>query len=269
MAIAKPLPLEKKRVVVTRAPEQARELISRLEELGAEVLSLPTVSFAPPEDWSPLDRALRALGDFEWVLLTSQNAVRYFVGRCRELKVDLRSRSARPQFAAVGPATAQAAESEDLRIAHTASRFRGEELARELAGELAGKRVLLPRSDRARPDLPQMLKNLGATVVDVVAYRTQPAGPGASDTLERIRRGEVDVVTLASPSAFHHLSEELGTERLQELVGAIALAAIGPVTAKAIQDAGLPVAIEASESTVPGLVRAIVEYFEKQGARVP
>lgn len=266
MATANPLPLERKRVVVTRAPEQARELIGRLEELGAEVLSLPTVSFAPPEDWSPLDGAIRALGDFDWVLLTSQNAVRYFVERCRELKVDLRSHSAKPQFAAVGPATAKAAESEGLRVAYTASRFRGEELARELAGELVGKRVLLPRSDRARPDLPQALKKLGATVVDVIAYRTQPAGPGASDTLEKIRRGDVDVVTLASPSAFHHLSEELDTEHMQELARTVALAAIGPVTAKAIQDAGLPVAIEASESTVTGLVHAIVEYFEKQGS---
>jgi len=266
-------------VVVTRAPEQARELIGRLEELGAEVLSLPTVSFAPPEDWSPLDRALEALHDFDWVLLTSQNAVRYFVGRCRERNVDLAGRSGKPQFAAVGPATARAAESEGLCIAYTATRFRGEELARELASELAGKKVLLPRSDRARPDLPRALKGSGATVVDVIAYRTLPAGPDAGDTLERIRRGEVDVVTLASPSAFYHLSDALGEERLRELANAVALAAIGPVTAKAITDAGLPVAMEASESTVPGLVRAIVEYFEierrgsksskSEGARVP
>lgn len=266
-------------MVVTRAPEQAREFISRLEELGAEVLLLPTVGFAPPEDWSPLDRALRTLGDFDWVLLTSQNAVRYFVARCRELNVDLGKLGARPRFAAVGPATARAAESEGLQIAYTASRFRGEELARELAGDLAGKRILLPRSDRARPDLPQTLKSLGATVVDAIAYRTLPATSSAGDTLEKIRHGEVDVITLASPSAFHHLSEELGAERLRELATAVPLAAIGPVTGKAIRGAGLPVAIEASESTVPGLVRSIVEYFEAQasgsklhkreGARVP
>ena len=279
LATAKPLPLAGKRVVVTRAPEQARAFISGLQELGAEVFALPMVRFAPPEDWSLLDRALGALDGFDWVLLTSQNAVRYFVTRCRELDVNLPSRSARPQFAAVGSATAQAAESEGLRVAYTASRFRGEELARELAPELAGKRVLLPRSDRARPDLPQALTSIGATVVDVVAYRTLPAGVGEGATLERIRRAEVDVIALASPSAFHHLSEELGEERMQELSGRIALAAIGPVTAKAIRDAGLPVAIEAGESTVPGLIRAIVEYFEvqssgskfhkREGAKVP
>lgn len=265
-------------MVVTRAPEQAREFISGLHELGAEVLALPMVRFAPPEDWGPLDCALQSLDSFDWVLLTSQNAVRYFVARCRELNVGLSGQSGRPKFAAVGPATAQAAESEGLRIAYTASDFRSEELARELASELTGKRILLPRSDRARPDLPQALVRLGATVVDAVAYRTLPADPGDSATLERIRRGEVDVITLASPSAFHHLSEELGAEQMKEITHTVALAAIGPVTATAIRDAGLPVAIEASESTVPGLMRAIVEYFEvqsnvgkpyEQGAKVP
>lgn len=254
-------------MVVTRAAEQAREFVRRLEELGAEVLLLPAVSFAPPDDWGPLDDALRRLAGFDWVLLTSQNAVRFLVDRCREQEVDL-SQSAKPQYAAVGPATARAAEAEGLHVTHTAARFRGQELARELAQQLAGKRVLLPRSDRARSDLPQTLKEMGATVVDVVAYRTLPAGPGANDALEKIRRGEVDVVTLASPSAFHHLSDELGAERMRELAATIALAAIGPVTAKAVREAGLPVAIEASESTVPGLIRAIVEHFEKQGARV-
>lgn len=266
-------------MVVTRAPEQAREFISGLQELGAEVFALPLVRFAPPEDWGPLDQALQSLGDFDWMLLTSQNAVRYFVARCRDLNMDLRGLVGKPQFAAVGPATAQAAESEGLRIAHTASRFRGEELARELAGGLAGKRILLPRSDRARPDLPQALTSMGATVVDVIAYRTLPADPGEGAALERVRRAEVDVITLASPSAFHHLSEELGAERMQTVVANVALAAIGPITAKTIRDAGLPVAIEASESTVPGLIRAIVEYFEvqasgskfhkREGAKVP
>jgi len=93
-----------------------------------------------------------------------------------------------------------------------------------------------------------------------------PAGSDASGTLEKIRQGQVDVLTFASPSAFHHLSEEIGVERLRELAGVVTLAAIGPATAKAVAETGLPVAIEASESTVQGLTRAIVEYFEKQGS---
>jgi uroporphyrinogen-III synthase len=266
LATAKRLPLKGKRVVVTRAPEQAGELVDHLEELGAEVLLFPMVTFAPPEDCRPLDEAIHALAGFDWILLTSQNAVRFLCERCRMLGVQLAEQKAKPQFAAVGPATAQAVESEGLHIARVASRFRAEELAREMGPKLAGKRILLPRSDRARPDLPQALRAAGATVLDVIAYRTLPAGPGTNDTLEKISRGEVDVITLASPSAFHHLSEEIGAERLKELTGSVALAAIGPVTARAAAEVGLPVTIEASESTVQGLVRAIVEYFEKQGS---
>lgn len=261
-------PLVGKRVVVTRAPEQARELIVELEALGAEVLALPTVSFAPPEDWAPPDEALRALGRFDWVILTSQNAVRYFCQRCGELGVPLAGKAGKPQYAAVGPATARAAEDNGLRVIHTATGFRGADLAREMAQELTGKCVLLPRSDRARPDLPAALRAAGADVVDVIAYRTLSPAPADGRVMKRVREGAVDVLTFASPSAFHHLSEELGTERLRELAQSVAFAAIGPVTAHTIREVGLPVAIESAESTAGGLVKAMVGYFEKQGAGV-
>jgi uroporphyrinogen-III synthase len=262
------LPLEGRRIVVTRAPEQAGELVAQLRQLGGEVLLLPTVSFGPPENWAPLDEAIRDLSSFDWVFLTSQNAVRYFCERCRELNVKPMASASRPQYASVGPATAKAAEASGIAVARTASQFRGEALARELGAELSGKRVLLPRSNRARPDLPQALRAAGATVVDVIAYRTMPASPADETVLEEMRAGRVEVIAFASPSAFHHLAEELGLDEMRAISGAAAFAAIGPVTAKAIRENGCNVAIEAEESTGEGLVRAIVEHFERQGARV-
>jgi uroporphyrinogen-III synthase len=262
------LPLAGRRIVITRAPEQAGELAAQLRGLGAEVLLLPTVSFAPPEDWAPLDEAIRRLATFEWVLLTSQNAVRYFCQRCAELGVKAAGAGGQPRYAAVGPATAKAAAENGIVIAHTARQFRGEALARELAAELKGKSVLLPRSDRARPDLPQALRAAGATVVDVVAYRTMPAARADADVLGKVRAGQADVIAFASPSAFEHLREELGADEMRTLSHMAAFAAIGPVTGKAIREDGCEVAMEAAESTGEGLVRAIAEYFEKQGARV-
>src|SRR5450755_590508 len=132
-------PLAGRRVVVTRAPEQAQELVRELERVGAEVFILPTVSFAPPADWKPLDSAIGALAGFDWILLTSQNAVRYFAQRCHELKLDPKSlQPPRPLVAAVGAATAKAATEAGFRVDYTAAKQTGESLVEELVVELWG-----------------------------------------------------------------------------------------------------------------------------------
>lgn len=269
MALANPAPLARKRIVLTRAPEQADDLAHQLERLGGEVLLLPTVAFAGPGDPAPLDRAIESLGNFHWVLFTSQNAVRFFAERCRALgRMDgndgWNSVAVRPLLAAVGPATAEAAAKQGLRVEFVASQFRGQALAEELGGRVAGKKVLLPRSDRAGADLPAALRAAGAEVVEVVAYRTALPESLAAEVTDAIRRGEVDVVSLFSPSAFHNLAEAIGLETLRGLTGRLALAAIGPLTAGVIRDAGLPVEIEAREATSASLVAAIREYFAQR-----
>lgn len=269
MALASAAPLARKRIVVTRAPEQAEDLVHQLERLGAEVLLLPSVAFAEPEDPGPLDRAIESLGDFDWVLFTSQNAVRFFTQRCRVLgrmqgNDGWNSAGARPLLAAVGPATADAAANQGLPVEFIASQFRGQALAEELAGRVVGKKVLLPRSDRAGADLPAALRAAGAEVADVVAYGTSLPDSLAPDAADAIRRGEVDVVSFFSPSAFHNLVEAIGLETLRNLSGRVALAAIGPVTAGAIRDAGLLVEIEAREATAASLVATMSEYFAQR-----
>jgi uroporphyrinogen III methyltransferase/synthase len=256
-------PLEGKRVVVTRAPEQAQEFVKRLEEMGAEVLLCPVVGFSDADDFGPLDGALRSLGNFDWILFTSANAVRFFCKRCRALGLDLGgSQSPRPMVASVGPATAQVAMEEGLRVDHVASRHNGKALAEELWGAVTGRKVLLPRSDRAGDELPTALRSAGAEVVEVVAYRTTGPSPSGSDVLECIRAGKVDVLTFASPSAFHNFGDAVGTDVLGELAAHATFAAIGPTTAGAIREAGLRVGIEAAEGTAAGFATAIAKYFE-------
>ena len=264
MGTDKQTPLEGKRVVVTRAPEQAQEFVRELEGLGAEVFLLPTIGFREAEDFGPLDTALREIANFDWILFTSQNAVRFFAKRCRTLGLEpskLQTEGSRA--AAVGPATAQAAREEGFRVYWIASRFRGEALARELQEDIAGKKVLLPRSDRAADELPGALRAAGAVVRDVVAYCT--VVPEASDggTLARVRGGEADVIAFASPSAFHHFVDLVGADKLPSLAQRVKFAAIGPTTAGAIREAGLPVEIEAADATSTSLARAIANYFEQ------
>ncbi|HUK53040.1 MAG TPA: uroporphyrinogen-III synthase [Candidatus Binatia bacterium] len=253
--------LSGRRIAVTRAPEQAGQLARLLAEHGAEVVLCPLVAFERPADSAALDAALRRLHEFDWLLFTSQNAVRFFEERRRELEVALEW--SHPRVAAIGPATAKAAQELGYGVESVAEEATGEALAAGLRNVLAGRSVLLPRSDRARPDLPRALAADGARVTDVVAYRTIAAGPEGEAALEQIRNGGIQVVTLASPSAFERLADQLGAATLAALTasGALALAAIGPVTAAAIRQAGLPVAIVPSKPGAGDLVQALSAHF--------
>ncbi len=255
------LPLAGKRIVVTRAPQQAAELARHLSALGAQVILLALVDFAPVEDFTALDECMRNLAQFHWLLFTSQNAVRFFTDRGVSQGMDLtRLSKTGPKVAAVGPATADAAGKAGWFVDRVASKSLASGLVEELTGALEGKRILLPRSDHARPDLPAALRSAGADVVEVVAYRTV-APVSDAESLALILRGEVDVIIFASPSAFQHLEESAGTAALQRLSENVAFAAIGPVTAAALREAGIRVAIDARESTSTGLADAIVKYY--------
>jgi uroporphyrinogen-III synthase len=258
-------PLDGKRIVVTRAIEQAHGFKEYLESMGAVVLLLPAVSFSEPADTTELDRAIRALESFDWILFTSANAVHFFAGRCRRLGVALGG-SEKPLCAAVGPATANAAAGEGFVVEYVAKEFHGAALARELSGSLAGKPVLLPRSDHAGRDLPDALQAAGAEVTEVMTYHTGGIGAAVPEVIDAVREARVDVVSFFSPSAVANLRAELGEEALSRLGAKAALAAVGPLTAAALRQAGLPVAIQAAEATAESMAAAIQNYFSAQAA---
>lgn len=260
MSVARPL--EGKRVVVTRSVEQARSLMARLENMGATVLLFPAVSFSEPTDTAELDRAIRSLASFDWILFTSANAVRFFAGRCRKLGVEP-NQEGNYLCAAVGPATASAVAAEGFSVDHVAQEFLGAALAQELSASLGGKKILLPRSERARPDLPDALKAVGAEVTEVVAYHTRGVGVIDPAVMRAIREAEVDVISFFSPSAIENMRADLGEEVLSRLGARAALAAVGPVTAAALRSAGLPVAIEAPLATAESMAGAIANYFSR------
>lgn len=261
-------PLAGRRVVVTRAPEQAAELAAALERLGAEVLLMPTVEFAPPLGWQLLDAELRKLDGFEAIVFVSKNAVRYIFARCLDLGIESEMLSGPRLIAAVGPGTAEAAIQAGIRVDYVAKHHTGEALARELASELRGRHVLLPRSDRGDDRLPAALRAAGAEVSEVVAYRT--AVPKALDPriLERVRGGAVDAIVFASPSAFHNLCGWIPESELAELSRRVQFTAIGPTTAGALRQAGVQVEIAAAEASAAALAEAIVSYYERHPAAV-
>jgi uroporphyrinogen III methyltransferase / synthase len=257
-------PLVGKRIVVTRAAEQSQELVDALENLGAEVLLMPTVSFAPPADSTELDAAMQNKKDFDWVLFTSQNAVRFVFLRACELSHVQPVQALRPKIAAVGVATAQAARNLDLRVDFVAQTQTGESLAAELREQLVGKRVLLPRSDRVDDRLPDALREAGAQVKEVVAYRTLRPESLDPEILSAVRKAEVAAIVFASSSAYHNLAAFVPPAELAALSERVQFATIGSTTTRTLREAGARVAIEANDSSSAGLADAIAKYYQRQ-----
>ena len=255
-------PLAGRRIVVTRAPEQSGELVRTLEHLGGEVSLVPAVAFEPPEDSGPLDRALQEFSRFDWVLFTSQNAVRFASIRLKQLGLPPATR----QIAAVGPATAATARHEGFRVDYVATNHTAHSLAGELCDQVADRSVFLPRSDRSDPAIAQALSEVGARVTDAIAYRTTAPEPPPAAILSRLRSADFDVAIFSSPSAFHNFDGFLGTGSLAALAERTHFAAIGPTTAKAMREAGVRVHIEAEEATSAGLADAIIRYFHDHSA---
>lgn len=250
-----------KRVVVTRALEQCNSLCSELQTRGAIPILLPLISFAPPDDFAPLDAALCDFSQFDWFFLTSQNVLRSLLERCASLKISLAGAVGRVRIAAVGPATAHAASDAGLAIAHVAANHQGLALAEELHAELLGCRVFLPRSDRANPELPEVLRRLGAEVIEAVAYRTVRPGDPDPAVLAAVSDGGADAILFFSPTAVLHFRDLVGESRFRAVQGKAIFAAIGPVTARALQDAGAGRIVSAKDTTVPAVIAALEKYF--------
>lgn len=263
-------PLAGKCIVITRAPGQSAEFAEQLQSLGAEVLFLPTIQFAETEDTRTLDRAVAEMDKFDWVIFTSRNAVKFVAKRFRYLQISperITKLMLTPQVAVIGNATSDEAMAVGFLPNYEAEDSRGEALAQELSDQLREKRVLLPRSDRANSALPRRLRELGAHVTEVIAYKTISPESFDANVLKALRDRNVDVITLFSPSAYHFLVEEVGldvfprTSIFPRVSSKMLIATIGPTTSAEVRYDGLEVAIEAPRASAASLCDAIVGYF--------
>ena len=253
-----------RRVVVTRSAEQAGEMEALLRDRGAEPLAYPCIAIAAPADTGPLDGALRdlAAGRFDWLVLTSSNAVTVLAERLHILAIDSLSASG-AAVAVIGSATAQAVERDlGLPVDLFPETFVAEALAADLLTQLAsGGRVLVCQADIARPVLVETLAAGGAAVTSVVAYRTV-RGSGGVDLPVLLRSGQVDAVTLTSSSTVRNLLARLEAEGgcVDDLAG-VCLACVGPITAETARKLGLTVQVVPQEHTIAALVNTLEAYF--------
>lgn len=243
------------RIAVTRAGDRSGPLVQALERVGATVHEIPLTRLEAL-DPAPLHGALRDLARYDWVLLTSVNAVERLatVVRDRGAEVAMATR----RLAVVGSATAAACEAQGWRLPTVQpERMQAEGMLDEMAArsDVEGARILYPAAAAARDVLPEGLRALGAQVDVVPLYRTVPDPDGQERMLRLVEAGEVDLVAVAAPSAIDALLDVLPPER----AGRLPVACIGPVTARAARTAGFPVKVESTAPTVEGWVRSIVQ----------
>jgi len=260
-------PLAGKRVVVTRALEQSQSLVDALRDAGAEPILLPLLAFAPPDYCSELDDCLRHGTQFDWVFFTSQNALRAVQQRCAGLGVPLDQAFAGVKIGGVGPATVDAVQAAGLTVTYRSEIHSGQGLAEALAATVKGKRVFLPRSDRANPELAEVLTLHGALVKSVIAYKTVAPRLDSQQTLEKLFRGGTDAILFFSPSAAHSLRDILGPERFRELGQGVAFVAIGPVTEQALIKEGIGRILVSADTTVSAVVAVLTKFFSRAGYR--
>ena len=258
-----PQPLAARRIVITRAAEQAGEFADLLRSFGAEVLEFPTIAFRPPESFEALDAALGRVAGYDWVIFTSVNGVRGFFDRLSFHGRDGGELSGL-KVCAIGPATAAALRSRGGGIVAdlVPEKFQAEGILEAWAGrDLDGMRILLARAAVAREVLPEALRKSGARVDVVTVYRTVPA-EGPPSVRREIMAGEIDVVTFTSPSTVENFCVLFRGEERARFLDLFVTAVIGPITRDRIEKLGLTPGIEADPYTVPALAEAIVRHFE-------
>ena len=248
------LPLFGRRVVVTRASAQASGLRDALAALGADVLELPALRMEPL-DSAPLQSAVRRLAEYQWLVLTSQNAVGFLWEALRAAERDARA-LADVRIACVGKSTSEALLARGLAADVVPPRFVAEAVLEALAArhDVPGTRVLYVAAEGARAALPDGLRALDCTVDVVPVYRTVSDGEDASALRASLARGDVGATTFASASAVRGFVHAVG----EDLARRAPAVSIGPITSDAVRAAGIPLAAESGTATIEGLVAAVV-----------
>ncbi len=254
-------PLMGKRIVVTRAREQASDLVKLLSDLGAECLECPTIKVVPPDDWKPLDAAIENISSYDWLVFTSVNGVNYFFERLFAKSKDVRLLS-KLNTAVIGPATERRLFNFGLKSDIVPKSYRAESIIEAFGNEdVNGKKILLPRAKEARPILPVELTKMGAAVDEITSYYTKEVPDSADLLLKRLKENTIDLITFTSSSTVKNFKAILPDNIFETQMKDITIACIGPITADTAKNLGFDVHIVANSFTIPGLCEAILDYY--------
>lgn len=262
-------PLTGVRVLVGRARSQASALSAQLRLLGAAIIEIPFIEIRPPHSYKPLDSALQRISEYDWLILTSVNGVEALANRLKRLRITPKQ-LAHLRIAAIGPATRTGIEKLRLKVSVMPAHYVAESVVESLRDKVESKRVLLARAKVARDVIPRELRKVAARLDVVEAYETvlPESSRTRLQTILKNPKRRPHIVTFTSSSTVRNFVELLGARGRppHTLLGRIQFASIGPVTSATLREFGLPVDIEATEFTIPGLARAIAEHCAISGA---
>jgi uroporphyrinogen-III synthase len=254
-------PLAGTRILVGRARHQAGSLSSSLRSLGASVIEIPFIEIRKPQSYQPLDEALENIGNYDWLIFTSANGVEAMWERFRKRRLTRRNLK-HLQIAAIGPATKKAIVRHGLKVKMVPEEYVAESVVKGLRDKVNGKRVVLIRAKVARDVIPEELRSAGAEVDVIEAYETVVPEKSRArlQALMKNASRRPHIVTFTSSSTARNFAELLGNSKARSagLFKHVRFASIGPVTSATLRELQMPVAIEAREFTMGGLLRAIV-----------
>ncbi|MBU0970313.1 MAG: uroporphyrinogen-III C-methyltransferase [Proteobacteria bacterium] len=257
-------PLFGKRIVITRARAQASGLVSQLTKLGAHCLEIPTIQIIPAEDIAPLKAAIGRLTDYDWLVFTSVNGVKFFFDTLFAMGKDVRALG-HLKFACIGPVTKERLGDYGIISDLLPETYRAESVAEAFSAfDIKDKRVLLPRAKKARTILPESLTRMGAVVDEVIAYETILSDAGKETLITLLEDKEIDAVTFTSSSTVSNFMSLLESRDARVLLKDVTLASIGPITSDTTRTFGLEPDLEADPYTIPGLVDGLLAFYENR-----
>jgi len=253
-------PLFGRRIVVTRARDKAADLTRRLSDLGADVIEIPCIKTAPPTQLQDLMDALLELNSYEWLVFTSPNGVTAFFNYFFKAHQDMRDIGG-ARIAAVGPATAAKLRELHLQVDLMPEEALGKKIAAEFKKyqDIENVKMCLLRAEKANPDLPKALEELGAIVDDIPIYQTLGESLEPTPASEKLLESGADWITFTSGSTVEHFHARFNLPELLKQYPQTRIASIGPETTKALEALGLKASVEAKAHTMEGLVIAVTK----------
>ncbi len=255
-------PLFGKRIVITRARAQASGLVSTLSKLGAHCIEIPTIQIAEPENTQPLKESIENIKDYDWLVFTSVNGVKFFFNTLFEMGYDVRVLG-HLKFACIGPVTKERLKDYGIISDILPETYRAESVIDAFSAfEIKHKKILLPRAKQARTILPEELTRMGAQVDDITAYETLLNTDGKNDLISFLENQKIDAITFTSSSTVSNFISQLESKDTRKLLKNVAIASIGPITSDTARSYGIEPEIEAKEFTIQGLVNSLLAYYE-------
>ncbi len=254
--------LKGKNIVITRSKNQAVGFARALRQAGARIVVCPTIKIVPPKSHAPLDRAIRNIQSYDWLIFTSANGAEYFIRRFRKLKGNLLTLKQIPTCA-IGPATAEAMRKAGIPVTKIAREYVAESILKTLP-KVRGLNILIPRAKEAREILPLVLKKMGARVSAVAVYETLLLKTGAAQLRPDLEANRIDCVTFTSSSTVKGFFGMLGSRAKEILKKSKTISAsIGPITSQTLIDFDWKPKIISQKSTTAHLARAVIKYYAK------